>query len=107
MLGVQGGRLKISWGGISAWTVVAGLAAQIDDVAVGDFDGDRLADIFLADGATWSYAAGAKTWKFLSNSSMRADQLRFGDFTNDGRTDVFWVNDFQWLIFGRTPVAPR
>jgi hypothetical protein len=68
-------------------------------LAVGDFDGDGVEDLFLATGAAWYYApAGAAEWRYLNDKTAPLDLLRFGDFDGDGRTDVVGVNEGDILV---------
>ncbi len=58
-------------------------------LGVGDFDGDKRDDVFLATGAAWYYSsAGQSEWRFINAQTDGISALRFGDFDGDGRTDV-------------------
>lgn len=60
---------------------------------VGDFDGDKIDDVFLATGATWYYSSGGQAeWRYLNRASDPAKSLLLGDFDGDGRTDVLAVH---------------
>jgi hypothetical protein len=68
---------------------------------VGDFDGDKIDDVFLATGAVWYYSSGGQAeWRYLNRASEPASALLLGDFDGDGRTDVLTVHgpniDVSW-----------
>lgn len=66
-----------------------GVPDPTGDLAVGDFDGDHIDDVFVGTGAGWWFSSGGKAeWRFLNRMPEHASQLRFGDFDGDGRTDV-------------------
>src|SRR5215831_4281460 len=68
-------------------------------LGVGDFDGDRKDDLFLATGAAWYYApAGKAEWRYLNAQTEKIGSLMFGDFDGDGRTDVFTQHGRDWLV---------
>lgn len=63
------------------------------ELAVGDFDGDHVDDVFVGTGTTWWFSSGGTTeWRFLNRKNEHASRLRFGDFDGDGRTDVLTVD---------------
>jgi hypothetical protein len=71
------------------------------DLAVGDFDGDRIDDVFVGTGAGWYFSSGgAAEWRFLNRMPEHASGLRFGDFDGDGRTDAMALHgadiDISW-----------
>jgi hypothetical protein len=69
------------------------------EVAVGDFDGDGIQDLFLATGAAWYYSSGGKMeWRLLRREWMWTPNMRFGDFDGDGRTDVLSTWQGSWVM---------
>jgi FG-GAP-like repeat len=71
----------------------------INQLAVGDFDGDGRDDVFLANGTAWWYSsAGTTEWRFLLPSTHRATDLRFGHFNLDARTDVLFRDGVNWWV---------
>jgi hypothetical protein len=59
------------------------------DLAVADFDGDGLDDVFVGTGAAWYFSSGGKSeWRLLNRMPEHASQVRLGDFDGDGRADV-------------------
>jgi hypothetical protein len=71
----------------------------INELAVGDFDGDRRDDVFLANGTAWWYSSAGRTeWRFLRASTLRVGDLRFGNFTGDARTDVLYAAGPNWFV---------
>jgi hypothetical protein len=68
-------------------------------LGVGDFDGDRRQDLFLATGAAWYYASRGKTeWRYLNARSASLSSLLLGDIDGDGRTDVLSKHGRQWFV---------
>jgi hypothetical protein len=66
-------------------------ADTIRDLATGDFDGDGVTDVFIANGTAWFYSRGGKRpWEFLHASTKRIGELGFADIDNDGVTDVLY-----------------
>jgi FG-GAP-like repeat/FG-GAP repeat len=114
VIALHAASLDVSWGGLSPWQTVNNLALdgqgiptglpntawKLSDLAVGDFDGDGRADLFLATGKQWFFAPGGKNWTLLDTSSYRRADLLFGDFTHQGRTQALRIHDGQWLAAG-------
>ncbi len=84
-------------------------------LAVGDFDGDGAADLFMATGTAWYYSpGGAAEWRFLNAQSVRINGLLFGDFDGDGRTDIVmqygsrllvsWGGESAWEVLNPGPI---
>jgi len=106
VVAIHGGQFVISWGGISDWEVLNSdptggrlflLPSAVSAMAVGDFNGDKVADIFYADGQTWWVSYGGNTtFAPVNTSSYQVKDLRFGDFDGDGATDVFGVVSNTW-----------
>jgi len=105
---IQNGQLMVSWGGVSTWEVLNPnptggrltlLPSAISDMVVEHFAGNKIPDIFWADGHTWwlSYG-GTSAFKEIQTSSFRVSDLRFGDFNHDGKTDVFGVSSKDWEV---------
>lgn len=91
VLALHNGEIQISWAGGSPWQTVNVAAWELSDLAVGDFNGDRQSDLFLATGAQWFVAPGARNWAPYSAQPHRTPDIRFGDLTNDRKTDVVAV----------------
>ncbi|HVF59059.1 MAG TPA: VCBS repeat-containing protein [Thermoanaerobaculia bacterium] len=61
------------------------------ELATGDFNGDRLTDVFVATGTAWFFSRGGQQpWEYLQASRFRTRDLGFADVDNDGVTDVLW-----------------
>ena len=64
----------------------------MDNVALGDFDGDGKCDVFYADGTTWKISSGGTgAWKTIANSQARLEQLLFGKFDRDTKLDAMMI----------------
>lgn len=108
VVALHDGEFVVSWGGVSTWEVLNPnptggrltlLPNAVSAMAVGDFDGNKIADIFWADGHTWWVSYGGNTtFKEVQTSSFGRSDLRFGDFNGDGKTDVFGVGEKNWQV---------
>jgi Astacin (Peptidase family M12A)/FG-GAP-like repeat len=80
----------LSADGKQVWTPINISNIKASNLGYGDFDGDRITDIFYADGTNWyvSYK-GRSQWTAINTSSITVPDLRFYDFDNDKKTDVF------------------
>ncbi len=69
-------------------------------LAVGDFDGDGVDDLFLGTEAAWYVSFGGYSeWRLLSSGRTdRVASLLFGDFDGDGRTDVVGKNGRNLMV---------
>ena len=76
-----------------------GAANPTSHLAVGDFDGDKVDDLFLATGAAWYFAPDANAeWRLINAKTEGVEGLLFGDFDGDARTDVLKRTDGVWLV---------
>ncbi|HUQ01614.1 MAG TPA: FG-GAP-like repeat-containing protein [Kofleriaceae bacterium] len=105
VIAIQRNQIVVSWAGATRWFPLGSITAQgfddvrIDDLAVGQFDSDPRADLFVSNGVSWIWASGGTgTWMSFGGYGFRTNQLRFGDFTQDGRTDVLGIVSGRWKI---------
>ena len=69
----------------------------LDEILMGDFDGDAVTDVFVArDGAWWYYAGGVGDPVLLNASGYAAGELAAGDFDGDGVSDIFRADGVEW-----------
>jgi hypothetical protein len=83
------------------WANIFNDWAPMNDLGVGDFDGDAIDDVFVGTGAAWYFSSGGRAeWRFLNRMPEKASALRFGDFDGDARTDVLALHngriDISW-----------
>ena len=90
--------------------------APVDDIAVGDFDGDGVDDIFITTGTGWFYSSGGVSeWRWLRRATDMMTALRVGNLDGDGRADVIrangrtlevsWGGVSSWQTLTTTPGA--
>ena len=81
-----------------------------NELATGDFDGDKRTDIFIATGTAWFYSRGGQgPWEFLQASNKRISELGLADIDNDGITDVLYrdgAGNVGFLKSGRIALRP-
>jgi hypothetical protein len=109
-----GANWMVSWGGRSPWQLLSNRSADWSppgtgggshgmlDLAVGDFVGDKRADVFYADGVNWYVSDGGVGPLIpFAVSSFRIPDLAFGHFDKDHirdpKTDIAGVVDNQWM----------
>jgi hypothetical protein len=83
------------------WANIYKASNPTNDLAVGDFDGDGVDDVFVGTGADWYFSSGGQAeWRFLNRMTEHASSLLFGDFDGDGRTDIIAIHgnkiDISW-----------
>ena len=93
--------------GSGAWRALAWAYQSLADLRFGDFDGDRITDVFTVSprpdgGNQWLYSpGGAGDWTDLAWSYESLADLRLGDLDGDGLSDVFTASPradvgYQW-----------
>ncbi len=97
----------VSWGGRSDWQLLSethtgplnhGVNSMVD-FAIGDFVGDRKADVLYADGTTWWVSdGGTQPFVEYATSGYKKRDLLFGDFDRSGKTEVAGVVANQWMF---------
>lgn len=81
------------------WRYLARSSYPVERIALGDFDGDGISDVFSTQDGTWRWVPGGMGgWQDLNTSGVELTSLRFGDFTGDGKTDVFNANGSVWRV---------
>jgi hypothetical protein len=102
-----GDKWMVSWGGRSDWQVLSenhGAAVNrairgMVDFVIGDFVGDRKADVFYADGTAWWVSdGGTGPFTEYATSSYKRPDLLFGDFDGSGKAEVAGVVAHQWMF---------
>ncbi len=94
---ISGNFWKVSYGGTGKWRRMAKADIPVSELEFGDFDGDKITDVFSTKDGQWRYSSGGKTnWINIATSTQNLYDLRFGDFDGDGRTDVFSTKNGQW-----------
>jgi hypothetical protein len=118
----EGDTWYVSWGGRSPWQVLStghrvnmpnpdqqppqsgsGVTVNSDpgvvSYVIGDFVGDKRADVFFADGQTWWVSdGGTEPFVVYQTSSFKRRDIAFGDFDGSGKTEVVGVVDNQWMF---------
>jgi hypothetical protein len=77
------------------------------DLAVGDFDGDQRADVFMGTGISWWYSSGGQTeWRFLRETVETASELYFANVDSDPKTDVLYHKSDGVLVYSSGGTGP-
>ncbi|NMC72658.1 MAG: VCBS repeat-containing protein [Myxococcales bacterium] len=95
-------------GGAGPWRYLAASSTTLSTLALHDFDGDGVADVFRPNGSAWQWSrSGTSSWATLRAATDALAALGFGDFDGDGRTDVFRAtgSEWQWSRSGTEPWA--
>jgi hypothetical protein len=75
------------------WTYLKLSTKTLDEILLGDFDGDGRCDVFAVDlrNRTWMISSGGDgPWRALPGTyDLPMEELRAGDFNGDGITDIF------------------
>ncbi len=100
-------QMMYSPGGSGNFADLGTFSFYPERLALGDFDGDGVADVFVANksanGYQWAYYPGGTGSPIdLAYAGTDPSLLRFGDFNGDGLTDVFAAaqqadGSTQWL----------
>jgi hypothetical protein len=102
-----GDNWYVSWGGRSDWKLLStghrvNMSTPDQGIAgfvIGDFVGDKRADVFFADGQNWWVSdGGVAPFQLYASSSFTKADLAFGDFDGSGKTEVAGVVDRQWMF---------
>jgi hypothetical protein len=102
-------------GGQREWRLLSAQTQTIDQVLLGDFDGDRRTDVIAIQNGQFVISwGGISTWEvlntdptggrlFLLPSAVTA--MTVGDFDGDGMPDIFWADTRTWWVSygGNTP----
>jgi hypothetical protein len=95
-----------SLGGTSKWKKINTSDVGVDDIKLGDFDGDHKADVFTTWGGKWrvstakdsAHLGGTSKWKVINTSDVGVRDVRLGDFDGDGKSDVFTTWGGKWRV---------
>jgi hypothetical protein len=77
-------------GGTGKWKVINKSNVPVGQILLGDFDGDRKADVFTTWGGKWRISPGGTSkWEVINESDVGVSQILLGDFDGDRKVDVF------------------
>jgi Trypsin/FG-GAP-like repeat len=88
----------------SDWVRVKSSDFPVGSLAVGDFDGDGVDDIFRSTGGAWyvSYATKERTdwgaWYRQKTADVALGQVAMSDFNGDGADDIFRSTGGGWHV---------
>ncbi|MBL8300964.1 MAG: VCBS repeat-containing protein [Rhodanobacteraceae bacterium] len=86
-------------GGKMPWSFLRQDYARLEDVGLGDFDGDGRCDVLTGNPFRISRGARADWQEMPGGHGADMQSLRFADFNGDGRTDIFRRDpEGRWFI---------
>ncbi|OQB14452.1 MAG: FG-GAP repeat protein [Deltaproteobacteria bacterium ADurb.Bin207] len=86
-------------GGSAPFAYLSRASDPMEELALGDFDGDGKTDVFRSKNGRWEWSrGGVELWATLATSTITLSSLRFGDFDGDGKTDVFHATGSEWHV---------
>ena len=92
-------RFCVASRAIGPWGYAAAEDDALDDVAVGDFDGDGRADLFRTTGSEWQWLSGGEgSWSKRNTSGYTLASLALADVDGDGATDVISASGGEWRV---------
>jgi hypothetical protein len=94
-----GGNWYVSYGGTSTWNWLRSSPVEVQDILLGDFDGDGKSDVFTTKGGKW-YVSYGGTGPLLeiNTSNVGVHDILLGDFDGDGKSDVFTTWGGKWHV---------
>ena len=85
--------------GTEHWQYLNTSGHELDELRLGDFDGNGVTDVFRTTAGLWFVSfGGTGTWTHVQSSGYPLGQLRFHDIDGNGSTDIFTVNGTEWLV---------
>src|SRR5437588_2278027 len=82
------------------WVYLNSSTERLEQIGLGDFDGDHRCDVFSVHGNDFGiYPRGTGAWTSLGTYGVPFSELRFGDFNGEGIMEIFRrAPDSQWSI---------
>ncbi len=77
------------------------------DLKLGNFNGDKCADIFRISGSVGYVSFGVgpscykttrESWQPYASGTVRLSDIKLGDFNGDGKTDIVFSSSGSWLV---------
>ena len=86
-------------GGTGKLKVINASNVSVHQILLGDFDGDRKADVFTTWDGKWRISSGGtSSWQILNTSSVGVSSILLGDFDGDEKADVFTTWGGKWRV---------
>ena len=82
------------------WRYLNAANERLEQLALGDFDGDGRCDVFAVHGDEWVISSGGTApWKSLGSYNVPLSQLAFGKFDDGKAMDVFRrASNGRWWV---------